>query len=229
MPRLTRLFLARTRVTDKGLSHLTGLANLQFLDLSGSAVADGGVTHLKELARLRTVHLKETKVTYEGYRVLKEAVPKCQIYWQRPDRLKVGTRPPELALEALLQAPPGAEATWKALRGKVVVLEFWATWCAPCIQTIPHMNEVAGRFKDKPVQFIAVTREKRAVVERFLKKRSIDSWLGLDLKSTMQMTYGVRSIPFTVVVGKKGSIRAVTNPWGVTDKLLNELLQNDDP
>jgi thiol-disulfide isomerase/thioredoxin len=229
MPQLTRLFLARTRVTDKGLSHLTALANLQFLDLTGSAVDDAGVAHLKELARLRSIHLTQTQVTYDGYEVLKEAVPKCQIYWQRPDPLKVGTRPPELALEQLLQAPAGAEASWKALRGKVVILEFWATWCRPCIQTIPHINEVAGRFKDKPVQFIAVTTEKRAVVERFLKKRSIDGWIGLDLKSTMQKTYGVESIPFTVVVGKKGSIRAVTTPWGVTDKLLNELLQSDGP
>jgi len=86
---------------------------------------------------------------------------------------RAGEAAPELGLEQVLQAPSGTEASWEKLGGKVVVLEFWATWCAPCIAAIPHLNELADHFKGKPVQFIAITDEKADVVEGFLKKRAM--------------------------------------------------------
>src|SRR5687768_15507954 len=73
--------------------------------------------------------------------------------------IKVGDTAPEIKLEKLLQAPPGADTSATNLKGKVVVLEFWATWCLPCVPAIKHMNDVAEKFKDKAVQFIAVTDE----------------------------------------------------------------------
>src|SRR5262245_37427861 len=85
----------------------------------------------------------------------------------------VGAEPPPLQLEKVLQAPAGARASWDALQGKVVVLEFWATWCGPCITAIPHLNELADAFKDKPVQFIAITDEDEKVVAPFLKRKPI--------------------------------------------------------
>src|SRR5262249_33930918 len=60
---------------------------------------------------------------------------------------QIGDNPPQLGLETILQAPAGTEATWASLKGKVVVLEFWATWCGPCIAAIPHLNEMADQFK----------------------------------------------------------------------------------
>src|SRR5262245_46570784 len=66
----------------------------------------------------------------------------------------VGEPAPPLTLERLLQAPAGAKADWSALRGHVVVLEFWATWCVPCVRAVPHLNDLAEQFKDQPVQFL---------------------------------------------------------------------------
>src|SRR5882724_1084408 len=71
--------------------------------------------------------------------------------------LKAGTAAPDLGLTAVLQSPDGTNADWASLKGKVVVLEFWATWCAPCIAVQPHLNELTDEFKDKSVQFISIT------------------------------------------------------------------------
>src|SRR5438309_1150443 len=77
---------------------------------------------------------------------------------------KVGQRPPLLSATALLQAPPGSKLDAEAVGGKVVILEFWATWCGPCVMAISHLNELAQKFKDKPVQFVAITAEDEATV-----------------------------------------------------------------
>src|SRR5437899_5174313 len=98
---------------------------------------------------------------------------------------KVGERPPTIGLEKLLQAPEGTKASWAALKGKVVVLEFWATWCGPCVAAISHLNELADQFKGWPVQFIAVADEDEQVVTRFLKRKPIHAWVGLDTDKSM--------------------------------------------
>jgi len=85
---------------------------------------------------------------------------------------KIGDAPPAFGLEKVLQAPEGKKVGWAALRGKVVALELWATWCGPCVGAIPHLNELADKFKDEPVQFIAVTGEDEKVIVPFLKRKA---------------------------------------------------------
>src|SRR5688500_17791880 len=68
-------------------------------------------------------------------------------------QLAIGDTPPPLHLEKLLQAPSDAKVDWETLKGKVIVLDFWATWCAPCIAAIPHMNQLAKDLTDQPVVF----------------------------------------------------------------------------
>jgi uncharacterized protein (TIGR03435 family) len=140
------------------------------------------------------------------------------------DEPKVGEYPPPLGLEAILQAPPSTRASWASLKGKVVVLEFWATWCGPCIAAIPHLNEIADQFKDQPVQFIAITDEKDAVVAPFLKKKPMHAWVGLDTDGSMFKDYGISGIPHTVVVDQEGRIVAITHPSILTAQHLKDVL-----
>ncbi len=138
--------------------------------------------------------------------------------------LKRGDRPPLLQATTLLQAPPGATMDAKALHGKVVVLEFWATWCGPCVAAIPHLNELADKFKDQPVQFIAITAEDEATIKPFLAKRPIHAWVALDTNRAMNTAYGIRAIPHTVILGKDGKIAAITYPAMLMEKHIHDLL-----
>lgn len=138
--------------------------------------------------------------------------------------LKAGMPAPPLSLKQTLQVPAGTKVSWEALRGKAVVLEFWATWCGPCVAVIPHLNELAEKYAGQPVQFIAVSAEKEEVVSRFLTKKPIRAWLGLDTDSSTCRAYGVQGIPQTVLVDARGKLAGFTHPTGLTTKVLDDLL-----
>lgn len=137
---------------------------------------------------------------------------------------KPGETPPPLKLESILQGPRGAQPSWQALKGKVVVLEFWATWCGPCVAAIPHLNELAAKFKDEPIQFISVTAEPENVVQSFLRRKPIHAWIGINTNRAMLDDYAVTGIPHTVIVDQKGIIAAITHPTYVTEAVLRDVL-----
>jgi len=139
-------------------------------------------------------------------------------------QLEIGKPAPPLNIEKLLQAPTDAKASWSALKGKCVVLEFWATWCAPCVAAIPHINELSGRFKDEPIVFISVTDEDESKVLKFLKKRPIHTWIGLDSDKSSFRDYQIRWIPHTVLVDAKGVIVGITSPADVNPDTIEALL-----
>jgi len=119
---------------------------------------------------------------------------------------KPDTPAPALTYTQLLQAPEGAKANWPALRGRVVVLEFWATWCAPCVAEIPILNKLADSLDPKKVQFIAVDDEDPAIVKAFLKKRPISGWVMLDTSGEVFKRFGVGPRPTTIVIDTKGRV-----------------------
>jgi uncharacterized protein (TIGR03435 family) len=141
-----------------------------------------------------------------------------------PNLPKVGTRAPELTFTKLLQAPEGTRASLPELRGRVVVLEFWATWCAPCVGEIPVLNGLASSLDPKKVQFISVDDQDPAVVQAFLKKKPIKGWVGLDSTGAMFKRYGVNARPATVVIGPDGRVVSTSiHPEGLKGEKLLEL------
>jgi len=130
----------------------------------------------------------------------------------------VGQPAPPLAFTQLYGAPSGAKTDWPSLKGKVVVLEFWATWCAPCIAEIPHLNELADSLAASNVQFISVDDEDPAVVQEFMGKKHMAGWVGLDTTKKIFDDYGVQERPTTIIIDTNGLVAARLNP---------ELVQKD--
>ena len=92
-------------------------------------------------------------------------------------------------------------------RGKVVVLDFWATWCGPCVRAMPKYAEIMKKFDPEKVVFVGVNEsEKPDVISRFLTNREWDLNVVLDRNQAVAKRYGVEAIPHTVIVGPDGTI-----------------------
>ncbi|MCI0410975.1 MAG: redoxin domain-containing protein, partial [Acidobacteria bacterium] len=136
--------------------------------------------------------------------------------------VKVGKPAPELKVK-WVQPADGAAGSWGELRGKYVVLEFWTTWCAPCVAAIPDLNELAEKFEGR-AQFISVSNEDAAVVKEFLSDKPIAGWVGLDSDGSIWKGFGVEGIPHTVLIGPDGNVLAETRPEGFTEEMLEAVV-----
>jgi len=119
----------------------------------------------------------------------------------------IGKPAPDFNLRVL----GGGEVELKNHKGKsVVVLDFWATWCAPCRIALPILIEVTNTFKDKGVVFYAVNQgEDAKTIQDFLKKENLKCTVILDSNGQVGNRYKVEGIPQTVIIGKDGTIKKV--------------------
>ncbi len=116
-----------------------------------------------------------------------------------------GEEAPDFTLSELR----GAEFRLSGLKGKVVLLEFWATWCPPCRESIPAMNELYRRYNDRGLVILGISVDKgKNVVEDlqvFIKEHPILYPVLIDNKNINNL-YGVYSIPTTILIDKEGKI-----------------------
>lgn len=141
-------------------------------------------------------------------------------------------------------APPLSIATWVTgepvdgfAEGTVTVVEFWATWCGPCLASMPHISSLQEQYGDA-VRFIGVTREGLDVVEGFLAKEQSEgkTWaevityrLVIDEDSATNTAYmkaaGQNGIPCAFIVGKSGLVEWIGHPIEIDEPL--EAIVND--
>lgn len=92
------------------------------------------------------------------------------------------------------------------LQGKVVVLDFWATWCGPCRAELPMVEELRAEFGDA-VQFYGVNDEDTTTVKKFVKEKNLHVPVLLDSRREVHARYGVRAIPTLLIIDPDGVIR----------------------
>jgi len=96
-----------------------------------------------------------------------------------------------------------------ALKGKVVLLNFWATWCGPCRSEMPSMQRLYSQLKGQGLEILAVDlQEDKATVERFVKELGLTFPVLLDTAGSVGTQYGARAIPTTYLFDRKGFIFA---------------------
>lgn len=145
---------------------------------------------------------------------------------QRPQLPKVGGLAPQFAFSAVIQGERSlAGLTPGALRNRVVVLDFFATWCAPCVAAIPRTNALVTEFKNDPVSFLAVANESRTVLDTFLSTHPMGADLVLDDRDKTYGNYWVRSLPFVVIIDTTGHISAFASPQTLSSEQVRRALK----
>lgn len=108
----------------------------------------------------------------------------------------------------------GGEFDLAQEKGKVIVLDFWATWCGPCIKALPELTDQMSPFDSKKVRFIGVNQaEDKDTVKTFLETRGWKFDVALDANHRVGQTFGVEGIPHTVVIGPDGKIAYVKSGY----------------
>ncbi len=116
-----------------------------------------------------------------------------------------GKAAPDFALKTL----DGKDVKLSDQKGKVVLLDFWATWCPPCIKALPHLQATSANkeLTDRGLVVWGVNAaEANAKVEAFLKKNNYTFSVPMDAKQAAMKAYGIEGIPTQVVVGKDGKV-----------------------
>jgi thiol-disulfide isomerase/thioredoxin len=102
------------------------------------------------------------------------------------------------------------DSTIKQLRGKVVYVDFWASWCASCIASFPFMERMRHELGPRGLEVVGVNMDQRpADAARFLARHSVSFPIALGSNDGCAKRFGVNAMPSTFLVDRRGNIRAV--------------------
>ncbi len=108
----------------------------------------------------------------------------------------------------------GLEGDLPELEGKVTLIDFWASWCAPCKAAFPEMEKLYQSFNDKGFQIVAVSVDQKAkMMDRFLAKQKPSFPTPHDAKQLMVKEAGIQVMPSSFLVDKSGKIRFAHEGW----------------
>ncbi len=138
----------------------------------------------------------------------------------------VGSPAPEFGGKQFLNLPAtmSSPVTLASLRGKVVVLDFWATWCGPCVASIPHLIELHNKYADQGLVIIGHTDASSTNLEAFIKAKNMPYLIsvGADIGDA----YGVTGIPQVFVIDPDGKIAWGGHPAGLEESVITTALKN---
>lgn len=119
-----------------------------------------------------------------------------------------------LPADLTLRTLDGRSVTFGELRGKVVVLDFWATWCKPCRDALPHLRRLAARMEDKPFELVSVSVDRDEEAMRTMVEEEEMTWTQVwDPEKHLVRAFGVETYPFYLVVDHEGRPTATMDGW----------------
>ena len=113
------------------------------------------------------------------------------------------------AMLAVLSAPASGDSLVSEREGKVVVVDFWASWCVPCRRSFPWMNDMVEKYADDGLVVVAVNLDKdRGAAEAFLAEVPANFEIEFDPDASIAREYGVEAMPSSFVFGRDGELVA---------------------
>jgi cytochrome c biogenesis protein CcmG/thiol:disulfide interchange protein DsbE len=135
--------------------------------------------------------------------------------------------PPALTSESWLNTEP---LDLDALRGKVVVIDFWATWCGPCMRAVPHMNAMYEKHRDDGLVVIGVCAQRGIEkMEQVVRDRGMQYPICGDMTGALARRYKVNGFPDYYVIDRNGKLRIADCENSVVEKAVLKLLAEEAP
>jgi peroxiredoxin len=119
----------------------------------------------------------------------------------------------------------GKSWSLKELRGKVVLVNFWATWCPPCRKEMPDLESLYNRFSSKGLVILALSDEDDAKVRAFIAARKFTYTILLDPESTVKKRFLIEGIPQSLLYDRSGKLVAESSDMRTMDQFLDMLKQ----
>ena len=133
------------------------------------------------------------------------------------------------APEFRLQKFDGGSVSLADLRGKVVMVHFWATWCPPCVEELPILDRLHRSPLGKEFEMLAVNEDEggAGALDSFIKQNRVSIPVLLDTGSEVARSYGTFKLPETYIVDRQGVVRAkAIGPWDWNDPANIQVLRN---
>lgn len=126
----------------------------------------------------------------------------------------VGAPAPPVTSAEWLNTPEGKSPCGEAAEGKVVMVEFWGTWCGPCVRAMPHVQDLHDRYGPRGLLVVGITRESAADVKDWVAENKITFPIGCDPEQACVKAYAVKGWPSTYLIAKNGDLAYAGDPYG---------------
>ncbi len=140
--------------------------------------------------------------------------------------LKIGDKVPETYLKKIRQLDTTSSSSLSAYHGKLIILDFWATWCSPCIAAMPKLDSLQKKFEGK-LQVLAVSNQQDSLVSQFFKKlykaKNIKP-ISVVEDTLLNSFFPHNEIPYCVWINSEGVVKAITEDNQVNDRSISEAL-----
>ena len=103
----------------------------------------------------------------------------------------------------------GTEISLEEFKGKIVLVDFWASWCAPCRMTMPVIERLSKEYPDDMAILAINMGEPKGVVEKYVFDEAISTRVLLDERGSISATYGARAIPMNFLIDRSGVVRHI--------------------
>ena len=121
----------------------------------------------------------------------------------------------------------GQELSLKKYRGQVVLLDFWATWCIPCLAEVPHLKQVYDKYKDQKFEIIGISLDQtQAALASYIEEQNI-TWPQFLDSGVVAKMYSVTGIPATFLIDGEGIVRKVELRGRALEETVAELVQEN--
>ena len=204
------IFSSKPQITDEGIKYLVNNKKLKNLSIS-AAITDDGIKSLAELKSLESIYLNDATVTQESLDKLYVQLPHLQLLrlesMPSPEKKpKTGQLAPDFEVTTI----NGDKFRLSEHRGKYVLVHFWATWCSPCIKSIPMLKDLHAELSEKNKNFVLISLSsdwREQTMRDFIEENSLtwpQAWI--NLRGDVKRQYGVVGVPEYFLIDPDGKI-----------------------